>query len=33
MEQKKKIQVNISKDAEREIEELKRKLNLGFDKK
>ena len=29
MENKKRIQVNISKDAEREIEDLRRRLNLG----
>ena len=29
MENKKKIQVNISKDALREIEDLRNKLNLG----
>lgn len=29
MENKKKIQVNISKNAEREIEDLRKRLNLG----
>jgi len=29
MKNKKKIQVNVSPEAEREIEDLKRKLNLG----